>query len=88
MIVLQEVGTLFKLIFLTLLALFGYRVEPTPARLNRKLSNREKINLWVYRHQYELLLLLTILVIVVFVLALIMFFPAMDNYNNRFQEVI
>lgn len=79
---------MFRLIFLALLALFGYQVEPTPARLNRKLTNREKINLWVCRHQYELLLLLTILVMAVFVLALVMFFPAMDNYNNRFQEVI
>lgn len=79
---------MFRLIFLTLLALFGYQVEPTPARLNKKLTTREKINLWVYRHQYELLLLLTVMVMIVFVLALVMFFPAMDGYNNRFQEVI
>ena len=79
---------MFRLIFLSLLALFGYQVEPAPARLNKKLTWREKLNIWVYNHQYELLLLITVMVMMVLVLALVMFFPAMDGYNNRFQDVI
>ncbi len=79
---------MFRLILLALLALFGYQVEPTPARLNRKLTIREKIKLWFHNHKYELLLLFAIIAMIVFVIALVKFFPAMDGYNNRFQEVI
>ena len=79
---------MFRLIFLALLALLGYQVEPVPKRLNRKLTIREKIKLWFHNHKYELLLLLAIVAMIVIVLALVWFFPAMDGYNNRCGEVI
>ena len=49
---------MLRLIFLNLLALFGYQVEPAPARLGKKLTTREKINKWVRKHEYELLIVI------------------------------
>lgn len=79
---------MLRLIFLNLLALFGYQVEPAPARLGKKLTTREKINKWVRKHEYELLIVIIFLMMVLFVLAIFMFVPPMDVWNNHFNEVI
>ena len=78
---------MLRLIFLNLLALFGYQ-EPAPARLDKKLTIREKINQWMRKHEYELLIVIIFLMMVLFVLAIFMFVPPMDVWNNHFNEVI
>lgn len=77
---------MFHLIQLVLLNALGFNSEP--ARLGRKLSLREKIELFAYRHEYELLLIITILMMVVFVLAVFALVPPMDLWNNHFDGVI
>ena len=79
---------MFRLIFLSLLALFGYQIEPAQARLNKKLTTREKINKWVRKHEYELLIVFIVMMMILFVLAIFMFVPPMDVWNNHFNEVI
>lgn len=75
-------------IILIVLALFGYRVEPTPARLEKKLTLREKINLWTRRHEYELLIIMFFMMMIIFALVIVLFFPAMDIFNNRLDMVV
>lgn len=81
----------FQLLLITLLALFGYNVKPQPARLQKKVTLREKLNCWVYLHRYELLLLLTIMSMIV--LALVVFLvigsaTESGNLYNHIQDVI
>ncbi|MBQ2651930.1 MAG: hypothetical protein IJF83_00090 [Methanobrevibacter sp.] len=59
-----------------------------PARLGKKLTLNEKISLWFQRHEYEFLLLGLFIVMVLFVLAVFIFVPPMDMWNNHFNEVI
>lgn len=65
-----------------LLNLFGYHTSPGPVRL------QEKIMAWVRIHELELLFIIIIAMMIILVLAILMFFPAMDVWNNRFEEVI
>jgi len=74
-------------LILILLNLFGYRTV-TPVRLEKKMTAGEKINRWFQAHQSELLLVLIIAMMITLVLAMVMFFPAMDIWNNRFEEVV
>ena len=69
-----------------LLNLFGYNIKP--ARLEKKLTLWEKIKEWITIHESELLLIIIIAMVVILVLATVKFFPAMDIWNNRFEEVI
>ena len=71
-----------------LLNLFGYTITPEPVRLQKKLTLTEKIRAWVKLHEPELLFILIIAMMIILVLAIIKFFPAMDIWNNRFEEVI
>lgn len=73
---------------LSIINLLGFRVNSEPARLYRKPTLEEKINYWVYRHQFELLLIITILMIIIFVLVVFAVVPPMDIWNNHFNEVI
>lgn len=68
--------------------LFGFKVYREPVRLNKKLTFREKINMWCNVHQPELLLVIIFWMMVTFVLAVLIFVPPMDMWNNHFQEVI
>lgn len=70
-----------------LLNLLGYNTSE-PVRLQKKLTLTEKIRAWVKLHGPELLLITIIAMMIILVLAIIMFFPAMDIWNNRFEEVI
>ena len=79
---------MLQLILMVLLNLFGYDVPPQPVRLNKKLSLREKIQNWVKRHEFELLVIFIVLMMIVFVLVVFMCVPPMDPYNNHFNEVI
>lgn len=79
---------MFKLILLILLNLLGFGINQGPARLDRKLTLREKIERWIHIHQYELLLILIFAMMITFVLAVIILVPPMDMWNNHFNEVI
>lgn len=78
---------MFRIILLVLLNLFGFSMRE-PARLEKKVTFRQKVDRWAYIHQYELLLIITILMIVVFVLVAFAVVPPMDAWNNHFNEVI
>lgn len=75
------------LIFLTLL---GFNTVNEPARLYKKYTFRERVNYWVYKHQYELLLIITILSMVIFALVLFLVFAPVESgvYYNHIHEVI
>jgi len=75
-------------ILIFIISILGYTIKPEPARLHKKLTFREKVDLWAYNHQYELLLIITILMMVVFVLVVFAVVPPMDTWNNHFNEVI
>lgn len=77
-----------QFLFLSLVNLLGFKLYPEPARLNKKLTLREKINEWAYVHEGELLLIITVLMMVVFVLVAFAVVPPMDLWNNHFQEMI
>lgn len=71
-----------------LFSLFGYNTPTEPVRLQKKLTLTEKINEWLKIHEPELLVILIIVMMIVFVWAVFTFVPAMDMWNNHFQEVI
>lgn len=71
-----------------LLNIFGYNTNPEPVRLQKKLTLTEKIRAWVKLHEPELLVILIIVMMIVFVWTVFTFVPAMDMWNNHFQEVI
>ena len=80
---------MFKLILVILLSMFGFNLNKNePTRLEKKLTFREKLNKWVYIHQYELLLIITILMMVTFVIVAFAVVPPMDMWNNHLHEVI
>ena len=80
---------MIRLLLITLLTLFGFENMNKPKYdLRKQVSLMDKIVLWFYMHRFELLLIITITAMVVFVLALVFWFPAMDPYTNRFNEVI
>lgn len=81
----------FHLLVMALLAILGYNVQPQPARLQKKVTLREKINCWAYVHRYELLLFITIMCMII--LALVVFLAigsATDSGNvyNHIQDVV
>ena len=80
---------MFKLLLLTLFNLLGYTVTPEPVRLEKKLTFREKLNFWVYKHQYELLFVITIMMMIMFALVIFMFVSPLESgsYYNHIQEV-
>lgn len=78
---------MFRIILLVLLNLFGFSMRE-PARLEKKVTFRQKVDRWAYIHQYELLLIITILMMVVFVLVAFAVVPPMDLWNNHFEEMI
>ena len=78
---------MFRIILLVLLNLFGFSMRE-PARLEKKVTFRQKVDRWAYIHQYELLLIITILMMVIFVLVAFAVVPPMDVWNNHLQEVI
>ena len=81
----------FQLLLVTLLALFGYNVGPQPARLQKKLTLREKLDCWVYIHRYEILFVITIIVMVTCgVVCFLLIGSATDSGNvyNHMQDVI
>ena len=78
---------MFRIILLVLLNLFGFNIRET-ARLEKKVTFRQKVDRWAYIHQYELLLIITILMMVIFVLVAFAVVPPMDVWNNHLQEVI
>ena len=81
---------MLRIIQLILLMILGYNTNNIrPVRsLHKKLSLKEKIDLWMYKHQYELLLLTIILMMILFVVVIFMVVPPMDAWNNHFDEVI
>ena len=78
---------MFRIILLVLLNLFGFSMRE-PARLEKKVTFRQKVDRWAYIHQYELLLIITILMMVIFVIVAFAVVPPMDVWNNHLQEVI
>ena len=78
---------MFKLI-LVLLNLLGYRNTVTPVRLEKKMTVGEKINNWIKIHEPQILLVVIIAMMIIIVLLMVKFFPAMDGWNNRFEEVL
>lgn len=78
---------MFRIILLVLLNLFGFSMRE-PARLEKKVTFRQKVDRWAYIHQYELLLIITILMMVVFVLVAFAVVPPMDAWNNHLEEMI
>lgn len=74
-------------IHLIILSLLGVKYQG-PARLNKKLTFKEKVDIWAYKYQYELLLIITILMMVVFVLVVFAVVPPLDLWNNHFNEVV
>lgn len=78
---------MFRIILLVLLNLFGFSMRE-PARLEKKVTFRQKVDRWAYIHQYELLLIITILMMVVFVLVAFAVVPPMDIWNNHLDKVI
>ena len=78
---------MFRIILLVLLNLFGFSMRE-PARLEKKVTFRQKVDRWAYIHQYELLLIITILMMVVFVIVAFAVVPPMDLWNNHFEEMI
>ena len=77
-----------QLVLLILLNSLGFHNEVPKARLGKKYTVREKIVLFSYNHEYELLFIITILMMVVFVLAVFALVPPMDMWNNHFEEMI
>ena len=78
---------MFRIILLVLLNLFGFSMRE-PARLEKKVTFRQKVDRWAYIHQYELLLIITILMMVVFVLVAFAVVTPMDAWNNHLEEMI
>ncbi len=77
-------------ILLILLTLLGYN-KSQPARLQKKVTLREKINCWAYLHRYELLLLITIIVMITFVLVVFLAIgSATDSgmWYNHIEDVV
>ena len=74
-------------ILLFLITYFGFENKPK-ADLRKKTSLADKVNSFIVMYRFELLLIITITFMVFFVLALVFWFPAMDPYTNRFNEVI
>lgn len=77
-----------QLVLLILLNSLGFHNEAPKPRLGKKYTVREKIVLFSYNHEYELLFIITILMMVVFVLAVFALVPPMDMWNNHFEEMI
>lgn len=77
-----------QLVLLILLNSLGFHNEAPKARLGRKLTLREKLVLFSYNHEYELLFIITILMMVTFVLVVFAVVPPMDLWNNHFEEMI
>lgn len=87
--ILKEVEKMFEIILLILLNMFGFNLNKNePTRLEKRVTFREKVNKWVYIHQYELLLVITILMMVTFVIVAFAVVPPMDMWNNHLQGVI
>ncbi|WP_407415740.1 hypothetical protein [Methanobrevibacter sp.] len=80
---------MFRLLMLILLNLLGFEDTHKPKYdLRKPVSGMDKIRLWFNRHKYEFLLILIIAIMILGVVALVKWFPAMDPYTNRFNEVI
>lgn len=80
---------MFRLLILILLNLFGFEDTHKPKYdLRKQASLMDKISVWFYRHRFELLLACIITSMILLVLATVLWFPAMDPYTNRFNEVI
>lgn len=77
-----------QLVLLILLNFLGFHNEAPKARLGKKLTLREKIELFSYKYEYELLFIITILMLVTFVLVVFAVVPPMDPYHNHFEEMI
>ena len=77
-----------QLVLLILLNSLGFHNEAPKARLGKKYSLREKIAIFAYNHEYELLFIITILMMVTFVLVVFAVVPPMDLWNNHFEEMI
>lgn len=77
----------FQLLLVTLLALFGYNIEPQPARLQRKLTLREKINCWTYKHRYEILFVIAIIAMITFVLVVFLVIGSATESGNVYNHM-
>lgn len=79
---------MFRLLILILLNLFGFENNKPKYDLRKQVSVKDKIVLWFYRHRFELLLVGIIIGMVLIVLAIVLWFPAMDPWTNRFDKVV
>lgn len=79
---------MMQLVLLILLNSLGFHNEVPKARLGKKLTLREKLVLFSYKYEYELLFVITILMMVTFVLVVFAVVPPMDLWNNHFEEMI
>lgn len=79
---------MMQLVLLILLNSLGFHNEAPKARLGKKLTLREKLVLFSYKYEYELLFVITILMMVTFVLVVFAVVPPMDLWNNHFEEMI
>lgn len=77
-----------QLVLLILLNSLGFNNEAPKARLGKQLTVREKLVLFSYKYEYELLFVITILMMVTFVLVVFAVVPPMDLWNNHFEEMI
>lgn len=80
---------MIRLLLMTLLTLFGFENTTKPKYdLRKQVTLTENVNAWFNRHKYRLLLIIIIVAMIMAVIALVKFFPAMDPWTNRFDEVI
>lgn len=79
---------MIRMLMFILLNSLGFYIEPPKARLGKKYSLKEKIEIFAYNHEYELLLIITILMIITFALVVFTVVPPMDLWNNHFEEMI
>lgn len=75
------------MVLMTLLAIFGYNLQPQPARLQKKVTLREKINCWVYIHRYELLLFIAIMSMIIFALAVFLVIGSATDSGNVYNHI-
>lgn len=60
-----------------------------PVRLGKKQTASEKVNNWIYRHYYELLIITIFILLVILALAIFTFVGPVEsgNYYNHIKEV-
>ena len=79
---------MIRLLLMTLLTLFGFENTNKPKHdLRKQVSLIEKMALWFYTHRFTLLLIIMIIGVICVVVGMALWFPAMDPYTNRFNEV-